>query len=97
MRPASRYLFPTLFFALAISTASEEITPLLLSVADAPVPFHGSDGRTHLVYELEMTNFSSGEIVPEKVEILGDGVALQTLEAEAIAKRLQPAGEREST
>ena len=76
--------------------AQEEMTPLLLRVTDAPVPFNGSDGRTHLVYELKMTNFSSGEIVPEKIEILGDDKVLQTLDPAAIATRLQPAGERES-
>ena len=36
--------------------ASENMTPLLLSVQDAPVPFMGSDGRVHLVYELDMNN-----------------------------------------
>src|SRR5580704_4787731 len=37
----------------------EDLTPLLLSVADAPAPFTGSNGRTHLAYELWITNFSS--------------------------------------
>jgi len=87
-----------LFFgALAgSSSASERITPVLLSVQDAPVPFIGSDGRTHLVYELWMTNFSSGNVVVEQVEILGSGGAvLETLDASEIATRLQPAGLRE--
>jgi hypothetical protein len=75
----------------------EEMTPLLLSVPNAPVPFNGSDGRTHLVYELTLTNFSSGEVAVEKVEILGDGVVLQNLDTVTIATRLQPAGQREST
>ncbi len=73
------------------------MTPLLLSVPDAPVPFNGSDGRTHLVYELAMTNFSSSVIAPEKVEVLGDGKVLQIVDAATIATRLQPAGQREST
>ena len=68
------------------------MTPLLLAVQDAPVPFMGSDGHVHLVYELEMTNFSSAEILVEKVEVLGDGVSLQTLDTAAVAERLQPAG-----
>jgi len=80
-----------------VSDASDAMTPLLLSVPDAPVPFHGSDGRTHLVYELAITNFSSAEVAVEKVEVLGDGVILQTLDPATIATRLQPAGEREST
>jgi hypothetical protein len=72
------------------------MTPLLLAVQDAPVPFMGSDGQIHLVYELGMTNFSSAEIAVEKVEVVGDGSALQTLNTAAVAGRLQPAGQRES-
>jgi hypothetical protein len=71
------------------------MTPLLLAVQDAPVPFTGSDGRAHLVYELWLTNFTSGEVSVEKLEVLGDGGVLQTLDAGAISGRLQPAGLRE--
>ncbi len=76
--------------------SSARLTPLLLAVQDAPVPFMGSDGRVHLVYELGMTNFSSADIAVEKVEVLGDGETLQTLDTAAVAGRLQPAGLRES-
>jgi Peptidase family M23 len=76
---------------------SERITPVMLAVQDTPVPFAGSDGRTHLVYELWLKNFSSGKVVVEKVEILADGKLLQTLDASEIATRLQPAGLREPT
>jgi Peptidase family M23 len=88
------------FFAAfpSSSSASERITPVLLAVQDAPIPFIGSDGRTHLVYELWMTNFSSANVAVEQVEILGSGGAvLQTLDASQIATRLQPAGLREPT
>jgi hypothetical protein len=74
----------------------EKMTPLLLDMQDSPAPFMGTDGRVHLVYELWMTNFSSADILVEKVEVLGDGEVLQSLEAAAIAGRLQPAGQRES-
>jgi hypothetical protein len=83
--------------AAASAAATEQMTPLLLAVHDAPVPFHGSDGRTHLVYELAITNFSSGDVSVQKVEVLGDGALLQTLDAAALATRLQPAGMRDST
>jgi hypothetical protein len=76
--------------------ASENMTPLLLAVQDAPVPFMGSDGRVHLVYELDMNNFSSAEIAVEKVEVISDGATLQTLDTAAVAGRLQAAGQRES-
>jgi hypothetical protein len=96
-----------IFFAILVTliarslTASaapkEEMTPLLLSVQDAPIPFTGSDTVTHLAYELLLTNFSSGDVTLEKVEILGDGAELQTLDAKEIATRLQPVGTREPT
>ena len=76
--------------------AGEAMTPLLLKVEDAPVPFLGSDGRMHLVYELWTTNFSSANVTVEKVEVVGDGKVLQTLNAAEIATRLQPVGKRES-
>ncbi len=72
------------------------MTPLLLAVHDAPIPFMGSDGQTHLVYELQMTNFSSAEIAVEKVEVISDGATLQTLDTAAVTGRLQPAGQRDS-
>jgi hypothetical protein len=77
-------------------TVPQNVTPLLLAVHDAPMPFVGSDGSVHLVYELWMTNFSSADVVVERIELLGDGATLQILDAPAIARRLQPAGSRES-
>jgi hypothetical protein len=82
--------------ALGRAQASDKMTPLLLAVQDAPVPFMGSDGQIHLVYELGMTNFSSAEIAVEKVEVVGDGSVLQTLDTAAVAGRLQPGGQREA-
>src|ERR1700729_377495 len=76
---------------------AEQMTPLLLAVQDAPVPFMGSDGHVHLVYELGMTNFSSAEMAVEKVEVISGGATLQTLDTAAVAGRLQPAGQRDST
>jgi hypothetical protein len=87
-------------FAVPVSATraeeTENMTPLLLAVQDAPVPFTGSDGRIHLVYELWATNFSSADISVEKVEVLGDGNVLQSFDARVIAGRLQAAGQRES-
>src|SRR5262245_46207096 len=76
---------------------AERITPLLLAVHDAPMPFAGSDGRTHLAYELWITNFSSGDARVEGADVLGDGKSLATLDAASIARRLQPAGRRDAT
>ena len=76
--------------------AEDKITPVLMSVPDAPIPFMGSDGREHLVYELWLTNASSGDIAVEQVHVLGDGALLQTLDSAAIGSRLQPIGQRQS-
>lgn len=87
-----------LLFGAAVAgtlDAAERITPVLLGVQDPPVSFTGSDGRTHLVYELWMTNFSSGKVAVEQVEILSNGGVLKTLDAAEVARRLQPAGFRE--
>ena len=81
---------------LAAERGGEQMTPLLLAVHDAPIPFKGSDGRTHMVYELWITNFSSGDSTLEQVEILGDGKLLATLDQAAVATRLQPAGRRDA-
>src|ERR1700678_1408121 len=79
------------------SAQTEKITPLMLNVQDAPIPFQGSDARTHLVYELELKNFSSAALSIEKLEILApDNSVLQALDAKEIAARLQPAGRRDS-
>jgi hypothetical protein len=91
-------LIPVALLAFLISSpsfATERITPVMLAVQDALIPFTGSDGHTHLVYELWLENFSSANISIEQVEILGDGAVLSTLDASEIATRLQPAGFRE--
>jgi murein DD-endopeptidase MepM/ murein hydrolase activator NlpD len=78
--------------------APQELTPIVGEVPHAPVPFAGSDGKTHLDYELETTNFTSGKTTIEKLEVLdadsGDVVA--TFDAKEVAGRLQPAGLRDA-
>jgi Peptidase family M23 len=94
---AAPFVFAFLLIPFAVGHAQvpENMTPLLLAVQDAPVPFMGSDGQIHLVYELGMTNFSSAEIAVEKIAVVSDGSVLQTLDTAAVAGRLQPAGLRE--
>jgi len=76
---------------------AEVMTPLLLGVQDAPIPFLGSDRQIHLVYELWITNFSVGEAVVETVAVVGDDKILETLDGAAVANRLQPAGRRDTS
>jgi hypothetical protein len=87
----------TIHTALGWSEAAQQMTPMLLAVHDAPVPFRGSDGLVHLVYELWLTNISSGEADVEEVELVGDGAVLLRLDANDVSLRLQPAGLRESS
>jgi len=68
-----------LLFCRADARDAERLTPLLLSVQESPIPFLGSDGRTHLVYELSLTNFSSSEMLVESVDVIAEGVILKTL------------------
>jgi hypothetical protein len=76
----------------------EALTPLLMDVADAPVPFLGSDGRRHLVYELRLTNFSRGATTVRRVVVLnGAGRTIARMNARAVARRLQPDGLRTAT
>ena len=76
----------------------QDFTPIVASVPHPPIPFAGSDGRTHLVYELETTNFSAGEATIEQLEVLNpdSGDVVDTLDTEEVASRLQPAGLREA-
>lgn len=79
--------------ASAQSRAPEQITPILQSVLAAPVPFAGSDGMIHLVYEVWLTNFSSQDSTIESVTVLGDEQVLQVLEGDPLAARIRLAGQ----
>lgn len=86
-----------LALVVAAARGEERMTPLLLAVHDAPMPFRGSDGRTHLVYELWITNFSSGDATVDAVDVLGDGTPIAAMDARDVAWRLQPAGRRDAS
>lgn len=73
------------------------LTPLIFAVETGPVPFRGSDGLTHLAYEIFITNFSSGPAAVDNVEILSGDTVLARLDAAAVASRLQPVAQREPT
>jgi murein DD-endopeptidase MepM/ murein hydrolase activator NlpD len=75
----------------------QALTPIVGEVSKASIPFEGSDGRTHLVYELEVTNFSNGKTTIQHLKVLDADTneAVATLDAKEVAARLQPAGFRE--
>ncbi len=82
----------------AASSGPEMRTPLIGSVPFPPVPFAGSDGRTHLVYELWVTNFTSADLTVNQIQVLdaGSDRVVEEFDAEAVRRRLQPAGSREA-
>lgn len=79
-------------------TGGQQFTPLVAEVRFAPIPFPGSDGRVHVVYELEVTNATSGETVIDSLSMLDadSGDIVETFDEKAIADRLQPVGFRET-
>ena len=56
----------------AKQTPQGKQTPLLMRVLDAPEPVKGSDGKYHLVYELVLTNSSSGTATVEWVKTIDE-------------------------
>ncbi len=75
------------------------MTPVVGRVPEAPVPFAGSDGMTHLVYELFVTNASSAPVTLTSLEVLSAGTnePIETLDEADLADRFtlaygRPAG-----
>jgi len=70
--------------------ASVRVTPVTIRIDDVPVPVMGSDSRVHVIYELELTNFSNERVVIDRLVVLdaARGTALATLEAGELANRL---------
>lgn len=83
----------------ASTAAPEALTPLVGSVLFAPVPFTGSDGLTHLVYELSVVNFTRGKLTISELAVLNaDTEAIVgQLDSTALQQRSYPAGSPEAT
>ena len=67
-------VIPVLLIVLLSATPAspgvptDEYTPLTLAVAGPLVPFSGTDGRLHLVYELHLTNASRAPVTVLSIE-----------------------------
>jgi len=63
-------------------------TPIVGSVPVAPIPFSGSDGKTHVVYELTLTNASRVTATINEIKVVdaATGAVVQTLDQAAVAK-----------
>jgi hypothetical protein len=66
------------------------VTPVTMRVDNVPVPVMGSDARIHVIYELELTNFSSERVTLDRLEVLdaARGTTLATLDVAEVANRL---------
>ncbi|QIV85312.1 M23 family metallopeptidase [Mycolicibacterium frederiksbergense] len=68
-------------------------TPLLARALAAPVPVPATDGRTHLVYELLLTNSMNQDVTVDSVVVRpGDGDPLLTLAGAELADRTRVLG-----
>ena len=77
--------------ALAQSRAPIDL-PVEMDVPIAPTPFK-ADGKTHLVYELHLTNFNSTELTLTRVEVLAASIATPLAQyegTELIARLARP-------
>jgi hypothetical protein len=67
----------------ATSSGSESlpvaVTPVIASVVAAPVPVPATDGKTHLAYELQLTNTLGQEVTLTSVAVLAGDQTLLTL------------------
>lgn len=72
------------------------LTPVVGSVLYPPVPFTGEDGRTHLVHELILTNYTPMTVSIDELDVLDqDGKVIDTLTGPALAARVLPTGGRD--
>ena len=72
------------------------LTGLVGEVLFAPQPVLGSDGRRHIVYELQLSNVTGERVVVKRLALYGDDdkEPLATLDEAEIARRFSPAGRR---
>lgn len=77
-------------------TDVDQISPLLITtIAPDPIPFAGTDGKTHLVYELQVFNASPRAARLTGLQTLADGPdgkVLSSLSAEELAARTLQVG-----
>ena len=70
------------------SSTSPEVpvafTPVLAKVVAAPVPVPATDGKTHLAYELELTNTLNQEVTLTSVAVHAGDKTLLTLDGDKL-------------
>jgi hypothetical protein len=78
------------------SSAPDQFTPVVVSALTTNTrPFHGTDGRLHLVYELVLTNTSPTPATLNKIDVLGGASSakpLATYEGKELLSLLRTTG-----
>jgi len=73
-------LFVIVLLCAHASSRSDQFTPLVVSpLTTNAQPFHGTDGRVHLVYELVLTNTSPTPATLKKIEVVDGSNPSKTL------------------
>ena len=70
----------------------DQFTPLLGNTLSAPIPVPATDGRVHLAYELQLLNAIGSAATVERIDVLGDGESLLTLEGDDLGTWFKPFG-----
>lgn len=67
-------------------------TPVIGSVVAAPVPVRATDGKTHLAYEVRLTNMLGQEVTVNSVDVEGGDRTLLSLAADQLSYWTRVAG-----
>jgi len=65
-------------------------TPLVMQIVGRPIPFKGGDAHYHLVYELQLQNFTGDRVSADQLQVFnsGDEKAVAEFNAAKIASHL---------
>jgi hypothetical protein len=72
------------------SSAQLVLTPLVVRTGEEPIPVKGGDAHYHLVYELDLANFTGEKVSAKQLRVLdaASGDVLADLDAAQLAARL---------
>jgi hypothetical protein len=73
------------------------LTPVLAAAVAAPVPVPATDGKTHLAYELQLTNVLTQDVTITSVKVLARDQTLLTLVGDQVADRTHIIGTQTPT
>ncbi len=73
------------------------VTPVLAGVVSSPIPAPATDGKTHLAYELELTNVMSQDVTVTSVNVVADDQKLLTLTGDQVSKWMRVIGTQTPT